>query len=106
MPSGCHLPQTMSDATPPPDIFASNLAHHAQLDRLVKRKMDFFHKLVLKDDNSYVYLLVTIVDHSDNTLDGTYSIPHNAIRKLQEDSRLKDELHDAWESKSYRKIRN
>ena len=96
----------LSDAIPSPDIFVGNPARHAELDRLVNRNMTFLHKAGIKDDDSYVCLLVTIVEHSDNALDGTYSDHDDVAIKLQEDSRLKDELRDALESKSYRKIRN
>ena len=96
----------MSDATLPPDIFAGNHARHAELDTLVNNTIRFLFKNGLEDDHSYAYLLVLIVQNSDNTLDGTYSDPDTAVSKLQEDSSLKDELCDAWKSKSYREIRN
>ena len=95
----------MSDATPP-DIFAGNPARHAELDQLVNRTMAFLYRQGPQGDDSYAYLLVLIVENSDNTLDGTYSDPDTAVSKLQEDSSLKGELCDAWKSKSYREIRN
>ena len=98
--------QTMSDAASPPDIFADNPARHAELDEWVNDNMEFFYPGGPQDDRSYTYLLTLIVLRSDDNLDGAYSQPAGATKRLQEDSSPKDQLRDAWKSQSYREIRN
>ena len=96
----------MPGATPAPDIFANNPTRHAELDRLVDQNMFIICPGGLQDHGAYIHLLTLIVQYSDNQLDNTYSQVVPAFKKLNEDSSLRDQLRDAWESRSYRTIRN
>ena len=97
----------MSDAIPAPDIFADTPTRHLVLDRLVNESMSFVTFPDGPEDHGrYIFLLTQIVSLSDNRLEERYSNIASASKKLQEDSSLKDQLGDAWKSRSYRTIRN
>ena len=103
----CATPHhTMSDAAPAPDIFADTPTRHLVLNRLVNEGMSVMFPGGPEDHRGYTYLLTLIVSLSDNWLEEKYSRPLGASKKLQEDSSLKDQLGEAWKSRSYRTIRN
>ena len=79
---------------------------HVRLDRVVLNTCDGIIETSILGTLPAVFLLVTIVETSEGTLDPQYGNNTNAKALLQAEGELLEKLKDAWTKKKFEEIRN